>query len=78
MQEERTIEGRFEKLQEEIQEVFAPLSEKGVEHMSLEEKRAVAEELVDVIIISLGCIDSLGFDFENMFFKEDRKKLGKI
>lgn len=68
--EVRTIEGRFKKLKEEVEEVFAPLEQKSPEEMNLEEKKALAIELTDMIIVGLGCLDNLGFDFERLFYEK--------
>ncbi|MEM4711391.1 MAG: hypothetical protein QXL18_05585 [Candidatus Woesearchaeota archaeon] len=64
--EEEGINRRFEKLKEEINEVFQAYS-KPVEEMSFDEKKSLAMELTDMIIIGLGCISNLGFDFERLF-----------
>lgn len=53
----RTLEGRLEKFKEEVQEALEP---------DLTPRKR-AEELADVIIVALGTIDTLGFDFDNLY-----------
>ena len=68
LKEDRTITGRFNKLKEEVDEVFTPLNEiPNPEEMSNQEKLYLAKEVTDMIIIGLGCIDTLGYDFQSLF-----------
>jgi len=68
LKNDRTIEGRFNKLREEVDEVFIPLQEiPNPEQMSNEQKLYFAKEVTDMIIIGLGCIDTLGYDFQSLF-----------
>jgi hypothetical protein len=62
-QEERTPRSRFDRMMEEVHEVVAEVDD----FVDTPEKRkALAMEVIDVWIASMGLLDSLGFDPENL------------
>lgn len=67
LKNEMTVDGRFEKLREEVNEMLSAYHSKPVEEMTFQEKKDLAMEVTDMIIIGLGCIHNLGFDFERLF-----------
>lgn len=74
---QRSMFSRFEKLQEETQEVLSPLSgmrPEEIEDMSPEQRDYFAKECTDVIMIALGIIGGLGHSFDQLY----REKLSEI
>jgi len=59
-----TPDMQLAKLHEEVSEVTHDLNKHGLQHES------TAEELTDVIIISLGMLHKAGFDFEELFSRK--------
>lgn len=68
-EEERTPDTRFERALEEIVEFLLAHREYQAEP-TVENGRAAAEEMVDVLIVGMGYIDSLGYDPENLFVEK--------
>jgi predicted HAD superfamily Cof-like phosphohydrolase len=78
LKNDRTIKGRFDKLAEEIEEVYTPFCQlQNPEEMTNEQKLYFAKEITDMIIIGLGCIDTLGYDFQNLFDEKMRSNFIK-
>jgi len=46
--------------------------------MTNEQKLYFAKEITDMIIIGLGCIDTLGYDFQNLFDEKMRSNFSEL
>lgn len=73
--EEEGFNEKMAKFQEEADEVNEAYE--AYKENPLEKGKHLAEEIADVIIIGLGCLSSLGFDFERLFLEKMEKNWRK-